>query len=417
MKNLPYEFPFDGSQRFVHQLGGFFKRFPADGMSDPANRAAMDTLFGSVREMAKSDEFSLFAYLACQQIAKLVKSGLGNPETFKLNVKLLERYRVFDLEVYQQAERVAKKAYSKHAAAGGDLTTWAPRLHANQHFETVRGDTPSWSNNLNWQIEAATPKYQLIDLLAAYLINPDLLGVMKLSLERAVMIHHFRKSNVLKNLQKEVPAFLVKSGLPKAGMTMDQAIEGMGSNVQWLRHRDIHVANALYDKGRNGKVFVDTIEDKSWALDRITENLLRYKPNPVYLEAYLSMIVDLTRHVEPNESKQPIMAVARLLTMPGMTDKLDMDTIVERLVSTNLSDEALGAVMRMHEIHSLKIDEKAWADALLAEGLQKELMQHLASTYPNKKIRLAKLNELQLLDGRVNSEGLMENVLAEDLGL
>ena len=240
---------------------------------------------------------------------------------------------------------------------------------------------------------------------------------MKLSLERAVMIHHFRKSNVLKNLQKEVPVFLVKSGLPKAGMTMDQAIEGMGSNVQWLRHRDIHVANALYDKGRNGKVFVDTIEDKSWALDRITENLLRYKPNPVYLETYLSMIVDLTRHVEPNESKQPIMAVARLLTMPGMTDKLDMDTIVERLVSTNLSDEALGAVMRMHEIHSLKIDEKAWADALLAEGLQKELMQHLASTYPNKKIRLAKLNELQLLDGRVNSEGLMENVLAEDLGL
>lgn len=417
MQDLPYEFPFEGPLRFAYQLGGFIKKFPTDGMSDSASKAAMDTLFRSIGEMAKSEEFSLFAYLASKKIASQIKSGLGDTATFRLSVDLLEHYRVFDLEVMYQAEQVAKQAYEQHAANGGDLTNWVPRLHANRHFETVQGKTPSWSSNLDWQIEASTPKYQLVDLFATYLINPDLLGVMKLSFERAIMIHHFRKSNVLRNLRKEVPEYLVSSGFTGTSMSMDQAIEGMLSNVQWLRHRDIHVANALYDKGRNGKVFVDSIEDKPWALNRITENLLRYKPNPVYLEGYLRMIVDLARHVGPNEAGQPIKAVARLLTLPGMADKLDMDAIVDQLVSTGLSDEALSAVMRMHEIHGLKSDEKAWVDALLSEGMHKELMQHLASTYPNKKVRLAKLNELQLLDGRIHAEDLMENVLAEDLGL
>jgi hypothetical protein len=417
MTDLPYTFPFSGGGLFESQLRNFINTFPDNGLSNPETRKAMDELFLSLKAMATDENYSYAGLLAIRTVADLMRYHFSTSETarFPRNLALLERYQFFDLKLLNQAKTHAKEAFSSHLKTGGTFTDWPARDKARDLFGKNKHEAPSWAESWDWNIEPVAPGYKLRQMLATYLVKPELLGVMRLSLERVLMIHHFRQSSVLKNLCKQSPALLEANQIK--GHPVGDALDMISQRVDWLRHRDAHIANALYEKGRNGKVFVDSIGDKRWALHRITEKLLQYKPNPDYLVPYVSMVLDLAEHLNADECDQPIKTVMHLLTLPLMADKLNIEDIASRAHSLDLHVEARLAVDQMQRINGLRKDEKKWVHALVDAGMKKDVLAHLSSKYYDKKLRMFKLNELGLLDDRKASQTLMADVLMEDLGL
>ncbi|AYG48363.1 hypothetical protein DV532_29410 (plasmid) [Pseudomonas sp. Leaf58] len=417
MTTLPFHFPFEGRSIFEYQLKSYLRGFPADGLQTASGQAEMDGVFESIRQMAGSPDYAYSAMMAARLIAEQLRSNLtdSSVEGFAKHLQFLSRYRIFDHALISHIKTRAQEELATHCERGGTFADWQGRKNAEVLFGEVKHVAPQWSEGWGWQLEHSAPGYQLKQLLSAYLVDPDLLGVMKPSLERALALHHFRGSRVITQLAKECPELLVASGIEHR--SMGTAMEDILRRTDWLRHRDVHVANAIYGKNGPAKAYVDGIHDKRQALTRITEKVLSYRPDPRYLEAYLTMAVDLASHLEAEDNDQPIHTIARLLSLPDMVVGLDIEAITERLSALRLGDEALRTVMKMHELNRLLPDEKAWVQVMLDEGLKKEVLRHFAAQYPKEKDRMYKLNELNLLDDRAASKRLMQDVLMADLGL
>lgn len=420
MTTLPFHFPFEGRSIFENQLMNYLREFPADGLKTNSGQAEMDGVFESIRQMAGSLDYAYSAMLAARMVAEQLRSNLtkSNVEGFAKHLQFLSRYRIFDHALLKHTRTRAQEALATHCKSGGTFADWKGRQNAEALFGKVskaKQPTPQWSDGWGWQLEHSAPGYQLKQLVGAYLVDPNLLGVMKPSLERALALQHFRGSRVIAQLAKECPKLLVDNGIEHR--SMDRAMKDILARTDWLRHRDVHVANAIYGKNGPAKAYVDGIHDKRQALTRITEKLLSYRPDPRYLEAYLAMVVDLASHLEAEDNDQPIHAIARLLSLPDMVVGLDIEAITEKLSALRLGDKALRTVMKMHELNRLLPDEKAWVQVMLDEGLKKELLRHYTAQYPKEKDRMYKLNELNLLDDRAASRRLMQDVLMNDLGL
>jgi len=420
MTTLPFPFPFEGRSLFENQLRNYLRGFPADGLKTASGQADMDGVFESLRQMAGTPDYAYSAMLAARLVAEQLKSSLtdSNVEGFAKHLQFLRRYRTFDHALLHLTKTRAKEALATHCESGGTFADWEGRQNAEVLFgkaSKAKHVAPQWGEGWGWQLEHSAPGYQLKQLLGAYLVDPDLLGVMKPSLERALALHHFRGSRVITQLAKECPELLVANGIEHR--SLDTAMKNILGRTDWLRHRDVHVANAVYGKNGPAKAYVDGIQDKRQALTRITEKVLSYRPDPRYLEAYLAMVVDLASHLEAQDNDQPIHTVARLLSLPDMVVGLDIEAITEKLSALRLGDETLRTVLKMHELNHLLPDEKAWVQVMLDEGLKKEVLRHFATQYPKEKDRMYKLNELNLLDDRAASRRLMQDVLMNDLGL
>ena len=422
MSNFPpYPFPFQETFNFEGALTSYLQDFPLAGFSNPDSLAEMDMLFSTLRQMAHDPDYAYSAVLSERHINKHLKMSMrrssGNP--LAKSLALLQRYKPLDYPITAIALPLAKADYAKHLDNRGTFEAWAGRVNSLRLFKNDYQDTkPRFDERSGWEFTHISPVYELVKPVALYLISPSFLGKYTTSLERTLAINHYRQSNVLKNVKKEVPPLIAELGIE--AKDLDRAITDIIGRWDWMKHRDVHLSNALYGKGRrekSGLSIVNNIQNKGEVLEKLTQALLSYKPNPDLVETHAQMIFDLASHLPAEATEKPLITLALLLISPEMADKLDLERVVEKFGALNLTDKALKTVSRILEINALKVDEKAWCHALLDMGLKREVMNYLEKTYPIKKDLMLRLDDYEIGKDTAKMRTLTEDVFMEDLGM
>jgi len=417
----PYPFPFQETFNFEFALTNYLHDFPVAGFANPTSLAEMDMLFNTLRLMAQDPDYAYSAVIAERHIIKHLKHGMRKAGGYPLakSLALLQRYQPLDYPIAAIALPLVKADYAQHLANRGSFEAWPGRVNALRLFKEHAQDTkPRFEERSGLEFTHITPVYELVKPVALYLVSPSFLGKYTTSLERALAINHYRQSNVLKNVKKEVPPLIAELGVE--AKDLDQTITEIIARWDWMKHRDVHLSNALYGKGRREKVglsMVNSIQNKQAVLERLTQALLSYKPNPELVENHAQMIFDLASHLPAQDTEEPLITLALLLISPEMADKLDLERVVEKFGALNLTDKALKTVSRILEINALKVDEKAWCHALLDMGLKREVMSYLEKTYPIKKDLMLRLDAYEIGKDTAKMRTLTEDVFMEDLGM
>lgn len=419
--HTPYPFPFGNTPRcnFKYAAVSFFTVLTSKHLADPKVIAELDLTFASLHAMASDPDYARSAIGLEAGIANGLKPHVSKGEAIEIEVLrfILERYRLLDYPVSARSHQTLELIESTYPADAARAQLDKGITIACQLLRETPEHLDQHSRR-DWEQRVDAPMFSLTPAVAIYLIDPELLGVHRLELERFFALRTMEVSARWKRLVSDASRLLTTRSIPFTPyMTRIQATL---SRQDWIRPREVALATSMINSKFNYIEVIEQWTDKLGLLDLLGQNLLSYHNSKPWLEPYCTLVALLCHMSEPQGDHPTLLNLLNMMMLPEYVQREETHDGARRL-STVISKNASECAQKLQDLQaarSLDIGSKAYYEIMSRNGLEGPAVSYLKRKHSKDPAHLLRVLQGLGLDQRRHlSSKTVDAALGSDLGL